>query len=134
MKLHNRVALSVPMLILLSATSFVGSVSWAQSPDEQTKSRVQAAIEDYVRQDVDLKEKFLLLDPRNGEPLALSFDHVHSGVYEHEAGYRACVDFTDASGTLYDVDIVVSVEDGDSEVREVFLHKVDGEVVQTPSN
>ena len=42
------------------------------------------------------------------EPLRLEFDYVHQGVKPHEDGYLACVDFKDAAGTVYDVDVVVS--------------------------
>lgn len=97
--------------------------------DEKTKTAVRAAIDVYVAKDVALKEKFLLLDPRTDAPLALAFDHVHDGVQPHDGGYRACVDFTDAAGTRYDVDVVVSLAGEEPEVREVFLHKIGGEPV-----
>jgi len=98
--------------------------------DDATKTRVLRAIETYVREDQALKTKFLVLDPQSGQPLSLAFDHVHSGVHPHEKGYRACVDFKDEAGTLYDVDVVVAVEDdGDDVVRAVWVHKVAGEPV-----
>jgi len=102
--------------------------------DAATKARVLGAIESYVREDVALKETFLVLDPRSGVPLSLSFDHVHSGVHPHEKGYRACVDFTDEAGTIYDLDVVVEVAgDKESVVRAVWVHKVGGEAA-APSN
>ena len=104
--------------------------------DADTKARVLGAIEAYVKEDEALKEKFLVLDPRSDEPLvALSFDHVHAGVHPHEQGYRACVDFTDDAGDLYDVDVVVSLDDQEgSTVQKVWLHKVAGEAVEAPSD
>jgi hypothetical protein len=69
----------------------------------------------------------LVLDPRSGTPLRLAFDHVHEGVKAHTTGYVACVDFKDASGKIYDVDVVVGSDA--RRIQEVFLHKVDGKAI-----
>lgn len=101
-----------------------------QAPiDEETKKQARAAIENYVKKDVELKQSFLLVDPRSGKPLQLTFDHVHGGVKPHAEGLLACVDFKDATGNVYDVDVVVAGAGGKMAVKKVFLHKVDGEPV-----
>lgn len=86
-------------------------------------------IESYVQNDARVKEAFLVLDPRSGEPIRLTFDHVHEGVEAHDEGYVACVDFKDRTGKVYDVDVVVGKDAGPEQVAKVFLHKVDGEPV-----
>ena len=111
------------LLVFLGAWAVVHS----QTPvDEETKKETLAAIERYVKKDVELKQSFLIVDPRSGEPLRLSFDYVHQGVKPHAKGYLACVDFKDTAGSVYDVDVVVARSGSEMTVREVFLHKVDG--------
>ncbi len=95
---------------------------------EATKAQVIEAIESYVERDSRVKEAFLLLDPRSGEPIRLSLDHVHEGVEAHEQGYVACVDFKDGAGRLYDVDIVVG-KSAPMEIAKAFLHKAEGKAV-----
>ena len=97
--------------------------------DEATKAKVREAIQKYVERDAQLKEAFLILDPRTGEPLRLAFDNVHAGVKPHEKGYVACVDFKDGVGKVYDVDIVVGSRPDRMEVAKVFIHKVEGKAI-----
>ena len=117
--LNKTLALSEPVY---------GSIVHSQTPiDEETKKETLAAIERYVKKDIELKQSFLIVDPRTGEPLRLTFDYVHQGVKPHAKGYLACVDFKDAAGSAYDdVDVVVARSGSEMTVQEVFLHKVDG--------
>ena len=106
----------------------------AGEPDEPTAARVRAAIEEYVEQDVELKGKFLIVDPRSDAPLALTYNHVHSEVHSHEKDHVAYIDFTDSAGVVYDVNVVVGVSSEESEIREVFLHKVSGQAIPQDGN
>ncbi len=119
-------------LIPLASAALLGVPAAAAGEgeaDEQTRERVTAAIAEYVRHDADLKGAFLLVDPRTGEPLKLTFDHVHEGVHPTaEGGWLACVDFTDEGGALYDVDIAVRFGE-EAEIERVALHKVNGQAV-----
>src|SRR5713101_6348828 len=63
-------------------------------------TRVKAVIERYVEHDVAVKKAFLLLDPRTGEALRLTFDHVHPGAETKGSQQVACVDFKDAAGKV----------------------------------
>jgi len=112
-------------LLNLAVSGFAGEV------DEATRKQVQGEIKSYVDRDTDVKGRFLILDPRSDEPLALTFDHVHEGVHPHDRGYVACVDFKDRTGKVYDVDFVIGKASGSDSfaVREVHLHKVDGKAV-----
>ena len=125
--MHSVVIMAVAALFVLP-TSVSPSGTQAEIT-ETTKAQVIDAIEKYVEQDAQVKEAFLVLDPRNGEPLRLAFDHVHAGVEPHEKGYAACVDFKDRAGKVYDVDIVVGKTAKRMEVAKVFLHKVEGKAV-----
>jgi len=117
---------SLMLSVLLGAWSPLHS----QTPiDAETTKQALAAIDRYVQKDVELKKSFLIVDPRSGEPVRLTFDHVHQGVKPHTKGYLACVDFTDEAGGLCDVDVVVGGSGNEMTVQEVFVHKVDGNPV-----
>ncbi len=96
---------------------------------EATKATVRQEIERYVAADTELKKFFFIVDPRSDKVLRLTFDHVHQGVGVHAKGYVACADFKDKAGKLYDVDIVVDAANEAAQVREIFLHKVDGKPI-----
>ncbi len=116
--------------LLLSTVMMVGSAGAQEAPlSEAKKTTVLDTIAAYIEGDIAVKDRFFLKDPRTGEPLSLAYDHVHTGVKPHGEHYLACVDFTDEQGTLYDVDVVVSLEGETPKVTTVFLHKVDGEKV-----
>jgi hypothetical protein len=110
---------------LFSAATLLLGAEHAAAPADPA-AQAKAAIERYVEHDVAIKKAFLLLDPRSGEVLRLTFDHVHPGVESKGAQQVACVDFHDAAGKVYDVDAVV---DAAGEVTAVYLHKVDGKPV-----
>lgn len=98
----------------------------AQSPPSETD--IKASIQRYIEQDRALKGAFLLKDPRSDQPLVLSFDHVHEAVHKSEEGvYSACVDFKDAAGKVYDVDVYVKSTQANPE--RLVLHKVDGKAI-----
>ena len=107
----------------------------ACQPDEQTaktpsENEVKAAIEEYVRQDISLRDAFFLRDPRDESVLVLSFDHVHEQVHTTpEGGDYACVDFKDRAGDVYDVDVYMKQVGSGYEPLKLILHKVNGEAV-----
>lgn len=115
---------AVVLSLLAPAGAVVGEGQAAL--DEAAKTQVRNAIQQYVERDVKLKESFLVLDPRTGEPLRLAFDNVHAGVKPHENGHLACVDFKDRAGKVHDVDVVVGKAGDAWRVEKVFLHKVEG--------
>ncbi len=122
--------LAVALVGMASMNSLAGSEQ-KKEVSAATQKEVYKAIKTYIHEDLEHKKKFLVLDPRSGQPLALSLDHVHPGVYPHELGYRGCADFKDESGTIYDVDVLVSMDSGQADVTAVWLHKVNGRVVAT---
>ncbi len=118
--------------VLALALALAGPVNAAEAAGEvpeATRTKVLETIQEYVERDVALKQSFLIVDSRTGEPLKLAFDHVHQGVKPEGGGYLACVDFKDAAGKLYDVDVVVDAAGEEPRVTAVRLHKVGGEEV-----
>ena len=90
---------------------------------------VKSAIEAYVRQDIDLRGAFYIRDPRDDSVRRLSYDYVHETVHATETGAYACVDFKDAEGNSYDVDIHMARASGVFKPAQLVFHKVNGEVV-----
>lgn len=127
----------LPRIVAALAVLVLGSLASSTHAGEGTKSDIAPetrevvldTIEDYVRHDIAVKEAFLVVDPRTGEPLRLTLDHVHQGVKPRGERYLACVDFQDDAGTIHDVDVVVDLDAERPRVIDVYLHKVDGETV-----
>ena len=125
-------AVSFYSVIRVAALGFLFLACQAGQQPQKTpsKAEVKAAIEDYVIKDIDLRGAFFLQDPRDGSVLALSFDHVHEGVHATEdKKVYACVDFKDAAGNIYDVDVYMAQTGGDYRPSKLIVHKVNGEVV-----
>lgn len=73
--------------------------------DPATKKKVQAAVEQHIKQDAQLKGGYLLRDPKDNAVRELQFDYVHQGVERTNAGeYVVCVDLLDQSKNRLDVD------------------------------
>jgi len=90
--------------------------------------KVRKSIESYVKRDTALKGGFFVYDAKKKKVLSLEYDHVHKGVEKTGSGeYFACVDFVDADKNSYDIDIYVGNGDGKGDIRNIVLHKVNGE-------
>ncbi len=88
------------------------------------------AITDYVKKDTALKGGFFLVyDPADTMPLALTLDHVHTERLSRvsEQTYFACADFKTTNGKVYDLDVFMRGPDKQSlEVKEISIHKKNG--------
>lgn len=125
----RRNAVLLAFLLSLTGAPLRAAEPAAEVP-AATRDVVLQAIQEYVEQDIARKGKFLVLDPRTGEPLALAFDHVHQGVKPNGDGFLACVDFKSADGAVHDVDVMVDLAGGEARVTGVLLHKVAGQPVE----
>ncbi len=96
--------------------------------DPATKKKVQEAVEQYIKQDTQLKGGNFLRDAKENLVRDLKFDYVHQGVERTEAGqYSACVDFLDQSKNRLDVDFWLQpTASGDLQVSKIRIHKVNG--------
>jgi 2-keto-3-deoxy-L-rhamnonate aldolase RhmA len=83
--IHMQLATVVGALMVVAGPALASATQTAI--DETTKAHVRQAIEKYIERDAQLKEAFLIIDPRTEEPLRLAFDNVHAGVELHEKGY-----------------------------------------------
>ena len=89
------------------------------------KERARAAMEQFVKHEVEVKGTFLLTDPVENKILSLNFDKLHKGMMKFQDGYLACADFN-AGKTSYDIDFLVKVVDGQYRVVKAAVHAVDG--------
>jgi hypothetical protein len=89
------------------------------------KERARAAMEQFVKHEVEVKGTFLLTDPVENKILSLNFDKLHKGMMKYQEGYLACAGFN-AGKTSYDIDFLVKVVDGQYRVVKAAVHAVDG--------
>ncbi len=96
--------------------------------DPATKKKVQSAVEQYIKQDAELKGGYFLRDPKENAVRDLQFDYVHQGVERTTAGeYLVCVDLLDQSKNRLDVDFWLKpTGTGDLAVLKIRIHKVNG--------
>jgi hypothetical protein len=96
----------------------------AAPPEDDLKLRT--AIESELREEA-VDGKIEILDPRSGETRALTLVKLHDTVHVTGDGSAyVCVDFKDAGGRLYDVDVYMSKTASGYERKELLLHKVEG--------
>ncbi|MBI3670919.1 MAG: hypothetical protein HY237_14205 [Acidobacteria bacterium] len=107
-------------------------VSHAQTPqkveDPATKKKVQTAVEQYIKQEAELKGGFFLRDAKDTSVRDLKFDHVHQGLEQTGAGqYAVCVDFLDKRKNRLDVDFWLKPTAArDLQISKIRIHKVNG--------
>lgn len=118
------------LLAIFLVLAVTASLAQPQKASDEKKSRaIKSAIENYIKNDVEVKGAFLLGDPIEGTVLNLSFDGLDKNVGSGKDGSPfVCADFRDKEGKKYDVDVYVSKADGKWIVKKVIIHKVDGEV------
>ncbi len=96
--------------------------------DLTTKELAQA-IAAYIASDAQTKGGyFLVYDPVEKKPLALTLDRVHEDRLSSLGGgaYFACADFKSPEGKAYDIDVFMREDKGALTATEVHVHKVDG--------
>lgn len=96
--------------------------------DPATKKKVQAAVEQYIKEEARLKGGLFLRDTAKSEIRDLKFDYVHQGLEKTAAGeYAVCVDFLDPAKNRLDVDVWLKpAASGDLQVSKIRVHKING--------
>ncbi|MCI0622138.1 MAG: hypothetical protein L0387_10805 [Acidobacteria bacterium] len=114
--------------VLLAMALAASGQAGQKVEDPATKKKVQAAVEQYVKDEAQLKGGFFLRDSAKGEVRDLKFDYVHQGLEKTAAGeYAVCVDFLDQSKRRLDVDFWLKpTASGDLQVSKIRVHKVNG--------
>lgn len=108
-------------LVALAATATLWSAACRSRADQAAAADVKAAITAAIQSQGD---SLTVTDPASGQPITLTFDHVHEGVAATLGGrHVACVDFRGAEGATYDVDYYVGRASGAFRVEDVVLHK-----------
>jgi hypothetical protein len=94
-----------------------------------TTEQLAKAIATYVASDAQTKGGyFLVWDPVEKRPLALTLDRVHEDRLSSLGGgvYFACADFKSTEGKAYDIDVFMKDDKGALTATEVHVHKVEG--------
>jgi hypothetical protein len=96
-------------------------------PSAEVSEEVAEAIRQWVADQAD-ENGVYDIPPRGGRDVAGTMAEFHT-VHQKDADtYSVCVDFTSGEQT-YDVDFFVDRTDEGLNVRNAYLHKIDGEVV-----
>ena len=118
------------LLALLLAISISGATSSLFAADDpsiqgMTRTNTQKAMAEHIQKNT-YKGSYIVYDAVTGELLKLNFGELHKGIVKKGDFYVSCADFTDSSGSKYDLDFLVVDNNGDFEVFEAIVHKVDG--------
>ena len=106
----------------------VASAPAAPAPAvEPTAEQIRQSIQQYVDELTQDEGAFSVDDEMTGETRELTLERVHERVGKTEEYYYSCADMKDTkSGELVDVDFDVEAYDGELEVVDVRIHKVNG--------
>jgi signal transduction histidine kinase len=70
---------------------------------------------------------YVVYDALGAGMVPLTFKLIHPGVRMIGGFYVSCIDFNDAKGTLYDIDMMVAKEGAHYKVYQDLIHAVGGE-------
>ena len=94
---------------------------------EPSSEQIHQAIRDYIAMIQEDEGAFTLEDEVTGHVRALTLDRVHDEVGQTDELYSACTDMKDAeTGESLDLDFDVESWDGELEVVDVTIHRVNG--------
>ena len=101
---HGFIGIVFLMILLLAALGT--KITYAdEAVTGEMAVETKNAIDEYVKQDSNLKGSFFIYDEITKQVLDLKYDHTHKTVKKTDSGkYLACVDFVDDSKIKYDLD------------------------------
>ena len=103
-----------------------------ETPQEPSAQAIRDTIRDYVTQVTEDQGNFTIEDGETGMTRELQLVLVHERVGKTGSLFYSCTDMQDAkNGELLDLDFDVDASDGDSNVVDVRIHKVDGQARYT---
>ncbi|GEM_PF-1329955 len=95
------------------------------TPVEPTAEQIRQTIRDYIAEVQQEEGAFTIEDEVTGKTRTLTLDHVHDRVGKTGEYYYSCTDMKDQeSGDTLDLDFDVEAYEGDLEVVDVRIHKV----------
>ncbi len=90
------------------------------------EAAIQHAMDVFI-QDHTLDGHYTVYDALGAGTVPLSFKLIHPGVRMIGGFYVSCVDFVDAKGTLYDIDMMVAKQGDHYKVFQDLIHAVGAE-------
>lgn len=94
---------------------------------QPTDQEIKDVMKDYVLKQSEKNGTLEIMDPVTGKKRYLKLKRIHERVGKTGDYYYSCADFTDTqSGELLDLDIDVEYKDGNLDVVDVRIHKLDG--------
>jgi hypothetical protein len=101
-----------------------GQAASAEAPSEE---QVRGAIQEYVQQITEEEGDFAIEDEVTGNLRTLTLDRVQESSGKIGDAYHSCVDMKDVdTGETMDIDFDVEPIDGELDVVDVRIHKVNG--------
>ena len=118
-------------LFIITICLTLGAATAAFSADDpsikgETRTKTQKAMSDHIKEN-NFDGSYIIYDAVTGDLLRLQFKELHKGIVKKDDFYVSCADFTDKQGNKYDLDFLVVDNDGNFEVYEAIVHKVNGE-------
>lgn len=111
--------------VLLAVPALASMQTIDLAPGEE--AAIQKAMTTFV-QDHTVKGHYVMYDALGAGFVPLTFKLIHPGVRMIGGFYVSCLDFVDADGTLYDIDLMVSKNDKGFVVQQDVVHGVGGKV------
>lgn len=91
------------------------------------EAAIQKAMTTFVK-DHTVQGHYTMYDALGAGFVPLTFKQIHPGVRMIGGFYVSCLDFVDADGTLYDIDLMVAKADKGFVVQQDVVHGVGGNV------
>ena len=121
----KQVRTAMAVFTFVVASSMAALAADDASIPEAVKDRARAAMEEFIKHEVEVKGTFLLVDKDDNKTLSLNYDKLHKGMVKFQDGYLACADFN-AGKSAYDIDFLVKEVGGTYRVVKAAVHSVDG--------
>lgn len=123
---HKTAVLAVAaMFAFMGVPAGVALAADDASIPADVKEKARAAMDHYIKQEIEVKGTFLLNDPVENKILNLKYDKVHKGMVKFKDGFLACADFTQGK-VPYDIDFLVKIVGGQYRVVQAAVHAIDG--------
>ncbi len=112
---------------LIIFTGFAVPVMAADDPSikDPLRTEIQGSMNGHIKQST-LNNSYIIYDSSDKKLYELTFKELHSGIVKKGDFYVSCADFTDPEGNLYDIDFLVGESQGNLQVYQAILHKVNG--------
>lgn len=112
----------VAALLATPALAAIDVVALSPADEAAVQDAMGAFIHDHTKDG-----HYTVYDALGAGVVPLTFKQIHAGVRMIGGFYVSCLDFVDARGTLYDIDLMVAREGDHFKVYQDVIHAVGGE-------